>query len=161
MFRVEKYLRVPSEDINERQESTNQETIDINKLWLAGGLARHRFGCKSMREMAGPKSAIIHISTYPIAIISTPFCYNVERVIHCVSNTIVLRIIREPNHALQLEQSARNKFDLLQIVARNARKRVQLHRNNLFAPSIARLYDLVEKSSVFNTTIILRDKGLR
>lgn len=33
-----KYLRtIPSEDINERQESTNQETIDINKLWLARG----------------------------------------------------------------------------------------------------------------------------
>lgn len=27
-----KRLRVPWEDINERQESTNQETIDINKL---------------------------------------------------------------------------------------------------------------------------------
>lgn len=66
MFRVEKYLRVPYEDINERQESTNQETIDINKLWLAGGLARHRFGCKSMREMAGSKSAIIHVSTVPL-----------------------------------------------------------------------------------------------
>jgi len=61
-----KYLRVLSEDINERQESTNQETIDINKLWLAEGLASYRFACGSMREMAGTKSAIIHISTIPL-----------------------------------------------------------------------------------------------
>lgn len=81
--------RVLSKDINERQESTNQETIDINKLWLAGGLARHRFGCKAMREIAGPNSAIIH---HPVAIISmfSPFgyIYNADA-IYCVPNIIV------------------------------------------------------------------------
>lgn len=47
------------EDINERQESTNQETIDINKLWPARGFR----GCNYMRKMAGSKSAITHISS--------------------------------------------------------------------------------------------------
>lgn len=39
MLPSEMYLRLPREDINEQQESTNQETIDINKLWLARGFA--------------------------------------------------------------------------------------------------------------------------
>lgn len=86
---LEKYLRVLREDINERQQSTNQETIDINKLWLTGGLARHRFGCKSMRKMAGPKSAIIHISTIPSLLFlrSRP---PVTGMIHCVSNIMII-----------------------------------------------------------------------
>jgi len=84
-----KYLRVLSEDINERQESTNQETIDINKLWLAEGLASYRFACGSMREMAGTKSAIIHISTIPLLLFprSRPPAATVDAV-HPVSNVV-------------------------------------------------------------------------
>lgn len=59
MFSSEMYLLLPQEDINEQQESTNQETIDINKLWPTRGFR----GCNYMRKMAGPKSAITHISS--------------------------------------------------------------------------------------------------
>lgn len=55
------YLQLPREDINERHESTNQETIDINILWPARGFR----GCNCMKKMAGRKSAITHISSFP------------------------------------------------------------------------------------------------
>lgn len=37
IFPGEMYLRLSREDINKSQESTNQETIDINKLRSARG----------------------------------------------------------------------------------------------------------------------------
>ena len=95
------------EDINERQESTNQETIDINKLWPARGFR----GCNYMRKMAGSKSAITHISSslWLLYLPALSISRSIPILLQCLSNAVqcIIYIIISYN---SLHHCPRNQF---------------------------------------------------